>query len=229
MREFSIKLYVIAGAITIGIFLLGMLLGVVIEGQRVGYIDQQSRDQKLDFGSLQIQFEYITQLNQEKNCPALLSAMQEYFNKLAVTEARLTDYQKDSTLNREDFHTLKREYTQAEISYWLLVRKIKDTCKVNTATALYFYSDDTQCGDCGNQAFVLDYLKDVFKEKLLVFAIDSQLQDEALVNILKSAFNVTKYPTVVVGDKVYSGLTDKSVLLKAVCSGFDSSVPECKK
>jgi hypothetical protein len=229
MREFNVKLYVIAGAITVGIFLLGMLFGFVIEGKRVGYIDQQGRDQKLDFGSLQIQFEYLTQLNQEKNCPALLSAMQEYFNKLAITESRLTDYQKDSTLNKENFHTLKREYTQAEISYWLLVSKIKDTCTMNTATALYFYSDDTQCSDCGNQAFVLDYLKDIFKEKLLVFAIDSQLQDEALVNIMRSAFNVTRYPTVVVGDKAFSGLADKTVLLNAICKEFSSSVPECKK
>lgn len=229
MREISTKLYLIAGAITVGIFLLGMLLGVVIEGERVGYIDQQSRDQKLDFGSLQVQFEYITQLNQEKNCPALLSATQDYFNKLAITEARLTDYQKDSTFNRDEFLTLKREYTQAEIRYWLLINKIKDTCAMDTATALYFYSDDTQCADCGNQAFVLDYLKDIFKEKLLVFAIDSQLQDEALVNIMKSAFNVTRYPTVVIGDKAFSGLVDRDVLLSAICKEFDSSVPECEK
>lgn len=228
MRELNAKLYIIAGVITISIFLLGMLLGLLIEGKRVGYIDSQAKTEKLEFGSLQLQFEYLTQLNQEKNCPALTAAMNEYFDKLASTEERLTEYQKDAKFDREEFDILKREYIQAEVRYWILVNKIKDACSMDIATALYFYSDDDQCARCADQGFVLGYLKDLFKDKFLVFSIDSQLKDEAMISILKSTFNITQYPTVVVGEKVFSGFAEREDILKSVCSEFSSAVKECK-
>ncbi len=227
MRELNTKLYLVAGVITVSVFLLGMMLGIVFEGKRVGHIDQQSRSQRLDFGSLQLQFQYITQLNQEKNCPALLGAMNEYFNRLAITEERLTNYQKDAKLDRGEFDLLKREYTQAEIGYWMLVNKIKETCSTDSVTALYFYSDDDECPDCGSQAFVLGYLKDLLKDRFLVFSIDTQLENEAMINMLRSTFNITRYPTVVVGNRVFSGLADKDALLKEACAGFESEVKEC--
>ncbi len=227
MRNLSKDKYIIAGAITIGIFLLGLFLGLAIEGKRVNYIESVSRKQNLDFSSLQLQYAFIDQLSQEKNCLAVQKTFEQNINNLESTRIRLENFDRDATLNKNEFDILKNEYILAQIRYWLLGERTRKLCGTDIVNILYFFSDEKECPDCDKQAFVLTYLKKKFKDKLLIFSFDSKFEPEPMIPLLMSTYNVTKYPTIVIEGKPRSGFKDKDTILREICSYYKEKTEDC--
>ena len=222
-RELKGK-YLLAAFITAIIFLLGLFLGMTIEGKRVLYIEKTSKEQQLAFEGLQLQYNWITQLSQEKNCPAIFKTFEDYIDKLAKSQERLETYSEEAKLDKADFLNLKREYLQAELNAWLLAERVKTSCNESMmSTILYFYSTDRLCPTCGQQALVLSYLKGVFKEKVLIFSIDSSLEQESMIPLLKSIYLIAQYPTLIVDGKKFEGLAAGDELLKEICVNYEKN------
>lgn len=227
MRGLNKERYIAAGAITLGVFILGLLLGLLIEGKRVSYIESMSRKQNLDFSSLQLQYAFIDQLSQEKNCLAVQKTFEQNINNLESTRIRLENFDTDAKINKDDFDLLKNEYLLAQIRYWLLAKRTRDLCDADIVNILYFFSDQKECPDCEKQAFVLTYLKKKFKDRLLIFSFDSKFEAEPMVPLLKNTYNVGRYPTVVVEDTPYAGFRDKDSLLREICGIYKQKPKEC--
>lgn len=217
IRRVSTEKYVIAAVITIGIFLFGLLLGLVIEGKRANYIEFVSRQQNLEYNSLQLQYAFMDELSKEENCDAVSKTFEDNIKSLESARTRLEEFDQNSKLNKGDFTLLKREYVLAQVRYWLLAKRTKALCKKEIVTILYFYSDNKECPDCGKQAFVLTYLKKLFEDKLLIFSFDAQQEDEPMIPILKHTYNTNKYPTLIIEGKKFDSLMDKNTLLKEIC------------
>ena len=225
-RELKGK-YLLAAVITSMIFLLGMFLGVVIEGQRSNFLSDVVEQQKLSFSSLQLQYQLISEFGQQKNCLAVSSAFDGYMKQLITAQERLNKYEKDSTLNKDAFLMLKQEYTQAEINYWFLAKKTKEVCGRDITTILFFYSPEERCPDCNGQSFVLTYIKQLLKDKVLIFSFDSTLESEPLIKMLESTYNITRYPAMVINEKTYQGMYDKDALLKEICPDLKEKPEGC--
>ena len=228
-RKVSKEKYITAALITGGIFILGLFLGLVIEGKRVSYINEVSREQNLEFSSLQLQYAYIDQLSQENNCQAVSKTFEKNIESLEDTRLRLENFDQDATLNKQDFDLLKREYILAQIRYWLLAERTKDLCGNDAVSILYFFSDEQECQECDNQAFILTFLKKQFREKLLVFSFDSKFSQEPLINILKSTYSIDKYPTLIIEGKKYEGITGKDDILREICRHYRQKTEECSQ
>ena len=227
MRALSKDKYLMAGAITLGIFLLGLFLGLTIEGKRVNYIESVSRKQNLDFSSLQLQYAFIDQMSQEKNCLAVQKTFEQNINNLESTRIRLENFDRDATLNKNELDILKNEYLLAQIRYWMLAERTRRLCGTDIVTILYFFSDDRECPDCDRQAFVLTYLKKRFKDKLLIFSFDSQFEAEPMIPLLKKTYNVTIYPTIVIEGNPKIKFQDKYSILKEICSYYKEKPADC--
>lgn len=227
MRNLSKDRYVIAGAITTGVFLLGLFLGLAIEGKRVNYIESISRRQNLDFSSLQLQYAFIDELSQEKNCLAVQKTFEQNINNLESTRIRLENFDRDAKLNKNEFDLLKNEYMLAQIRYWLLAERTRKLCGTDVVSILYFFSDEKDCPDCDKQAFVLTYLKKKFKDKLLIFSFDSKFEAEPMVPLLIKTYNVIKYPTIVIEGQPINGFADKDKILRKICSHYKEKTGDC--
>ena len=225
-RELKGK-YLLAAFITAVIFLLGMFLGMVVEGKRAELISDIAQEQKLSLGSLQLQYQLISELEQKGNCPAVSSTFEEYMKQLVKAQERLDKYEKDATVNKETFNMLKQEYVQAEVNYWLLARKTKELCDRDFVTILFFYTPEEQCPDCNDQSFVLTYIKQLLKEKVLIFSFDATLDREPIINVLRNSYNLTAYPALVIEGKTVQGMQDKENILKEVCPEFKQKPEEC--
>ena len=106
------------------------------------------------------------------------------------------------------------------IKYWLFAKQSKKQCAIDLVPVLYFYSEE-HCPNCGDQGVLLTYYKKLYGERLLIFPINSDLeQDESMITVLKSRYNVTQYPTIIVGEEKFQGVTDKTVLGKMICDNF---------
>jgi hypothetical protein len=229
IRKTSKEKYIVTALITGGIFLLGLMLGVVIEGKRVGYIDDISKTQNLDFSSIQLQYAFIDQLSQENNCEAVSTTFEKNIENLEATRARLESFDEDATLNKKEFDILKREYTLAQIRYWLLAKRTKNLCGSDIVTILYFFSDELECPQCDNQAFVLTYLKKVFKDKLLIFSFDSKFSQESMISIFESTYNISRYPSLVIEGETYEGIMETEEILKNMCHYYSNEIEECSE
>ena len=227
MRTLSKDKYIIAGAITLGIFLLGLFLGLAIEGKRVNYIESVSRKQNLEFSSLQLQYAFIDQMSQEKNCIAVQKSFEQNINNLESTRIRLENFDNDATINKNELDLLKNEYLLAQMRYWMLAERTRKLCGTDIATILYFYSDEKNCPDCEKQAFVLTYLKKKFKDKLLIFSFDSQFESEQMIPLLKNTYNATQFPTLVIEGKAKYGFTSKEIILNNICSIYREKTENC--
>lgn len=227
MRGLSRDKYIIAGVVTLGIFLLGLFLGLAIEGKRVNYIDSLSRRQNLDFSSLQLQYTFIDQMSQEKNCLAVQRIFEQNIDNLESTRIRLENFDRDATLNKNEFDLLKNEYVLAQIRYWMLAERTKKLCGADIVSVLYFFSDEKECPDCDRQAFVLTYLKKKFKDRLLIFSFDSKFESEPMILLLKKTYNVSKYPAIAIEGKTKAGFVDKNTLLREICSYYKEKSEDC--
>lgn len=227
MRSLSKDKYIIAGAITLGIFLLGLFLGLAIEGKRVNYIESAGKKQNLDFSSLQLQYAFIDQLSQEKNCLAVQKTFEQNINNLESTRIRLENFDRDATLNKNELDILKNEYILAQIRYWLLAERTRELCGADVVSILYFFSDEKECPDCEKQAFVLTYLKKKFRDKLLIFSFDSKFEDEPMMPLLKNTYNVSSYPTIVIEGKPKARFQDKDTILNELCSYYKEKIEDC--
>lgn len=219
-RKVSKNKYFFAFVITLIVFSLGLLLGLVVESKRIQLIEVQDQQQKLDFSSLQSQYQLIDLFGEEKNCDALKKTFEESITNLGQSRVKLEKYLESSNLNKKEFNLLKREYTLAQINFWLLTKKTKDICQMEHSVILYFYGSDAQCSDCADQAYVLTYLKDKLGVHLLNFVFDAQLSEEPLIGILKKTYGVTKYPTLIINGKKLEGFVSKETILKEICPTY---------
>lgn len=228
-RKISKNRYLLAFLITLIVFTLGLLLGLVIESKRIQLIELQNQQQKLDFSSLQIQYQFIDLFGEEKNCDALKKTFEESSRNLEIARNKLEGYLKESNLNKKEFNSLKREYTLAQLQFWLLIKKTRGSCHLETSTIFYFYSDDEICTQCADQAYILTYLKNKFGAQLLNFAFDAQFEEEPLINVLKNTHQIDQYPALLINGKKFEGLTSQETILKEICPTYKQNKFElCK-
>ena len=198
-RKISKSKYIMAGVITFIIFLLGLSLGLLLEEQRYNKAEEISQEQETRYLSLQLQYLLLStfESQSDENCAILFSALQDAIDDLSGSLAKIIDYEKENSINENDYLLISRIYTLDNLRYWLLSDEAKESCDLNIVSILYFYSDD--CPSCPNQGTILTYFKKLLGEQLLVFPINLDLKDdEPMVEAVMSLYDIDKYPTIVI-------------------------------
>jgi uncharacterized membrane-anchored protein YhcB (DUF1043 family) len=208
------RLFIVAAITTIILYSLGILTGYFIQEKVLSKTQEELNKVKEEFfvykqnlENVQLEQLYLTTYQGDLNCKILVSLINEMQDKLAYFWSRLPTklevYEKYSEI-QPDYIKLKRDYTLLSIRVWLLSLNVKEKCGEDIIPALYFYSKD--CDKCIEQSYVLDTIK---KEKpnFSAFIVDYNL-DESIVKVIINVWNVTKVPSFIIGDKLYSGYQD---------------------
>jgi hypothetical protein len=210
--------YIIVGVITLLIFVLGLSIGIIIDFARLKYTEDINEQQKVDYQSLQLQYLYLSDLEDNSDsCAILRVALEESIEELSFSLEKFQKYQKDTTINEEEYMRVERKYTLDNLRYWIFSQKVKKTCDDDVVNILYFYSTE-ECEICPNQGTILTYFKKKLMDKLLVFPIDLDLEeDEKFLKILRIQYNITQLPTLIINDDVYPGIQTKEELSGIIC------------
>ena len=227
-RRMSRTKYLIAAGITAAIFFSGFFLGLVIENKRVDLMNSLYTEHTVAFTSSQLQFDYLNEIIGEESCDLIFDSYHRALEDLGKTTEKLEKYSETEKINEDEFNLLKREYLLSEIKFWLLARKIKDRCHVDMVPVMYFHTKKELCPDCDQQAFVLDYLKKKYGQRLLIFSFSTYDTSEPMIELLKSAHEITELPTVIIGDEKFDGFTARTALERTICSQYvdKSDCPE---
>ncbi|MBI4983105.1 hypothetical protein HZC32_00470 [Candidatus Woesearchaeota archaeon] len=221
-RKISRDKYIIAGIVTFLIFSLGITLGVILEDYRYTAIEEINLEQEVKYLSLQSQYLYLSSFSNYDNCPILSTALKETMEDLSDSLSEVITSEEEKKVSDTRKRIIMRRYLLDNLRYWLLARESKEKCNLDTVNILYFYS--VECPSCPNQGTVLTYFKKLFEEKLLVFPINLDFRnEEPLVEITMSQFNITKYPTLVIDNKKYEGVVRKEQLQQIICNSLRQS------
>jgi len=225
-RKIDARKYVLIGVLALVVLSFGLILGFLIDNERVRWVIQTNREQEVDFSSLQLQYLYISGLEQSNaSCSVFKKALETSMADLGETLDKLLAYQKDSGINENEYGLLTRKYALDNLRFWIFAQKTRALCDLNFVTVLYFYSEK-QCPICPSQGVLLTYFKKKFGDDLLVFPINVDL-NENLVKIVTTRYNITSYPSLVVDKDEISGFTDKDTLRSLICKSFPHGNPSC--
>jgi len=230
-KKISTEKYILAAIFTALIFGLGLTLGFIFNNERVKWMQDVKNQQDIDYSSLQLQYLYLTGLKESgESCAVLQNALETSVSDLAYSLERFQEYKKGDTGINDQLKSIERRYILDNFKYWLFAKKAKDDCEnIDLVNILYFYSENG-CSICPSQGVVLTYYKKKFGENVLVFPINVDLEkNERMITIIKSRYNITSYPSIVVGDETYKGIMDKDELGKIICGSFKKERPECSE
>lgn len=226
-RNISKRNLVMAIILTIILFSMGIMLGLLVSEKRIQNFEKVFDEGRLDYESLQLQFRMIDNVNKEKSCPIVLESLKTNVNRLITSGKQIEKYSKDINNNPFGFDLLKREHILAQLNYWFLIEESKKICNKDVVTIIYFYSDTDDCLYCSTQSTILSYLKGKFKEKVMVFSFDASFDKEALIPILTKVYNVKEYPSLIIEGQTHQGLIEIEELEQIVCTSLKSPNENC--
>jgi len=206
----------IAAVITFLIFTLGVLLGLIMDYERLSFLNQRTEIQEVNYKSLQLQYLYLSDIGSGNNsCPLLRAALKNSIKDLSYSLEKLESYEKETQINSKDYELITKQYVLDNIRYWIFSKKTKEICNEDIINVLYFYSRDN-CDICHNQGTILSYFKTKLDDEILIFPLNVDI-DEDLIYLLSLQYNVTKFPTIIVNDNKYEGVISKNELSRIIC------------
>ena len=219
------NIYVKAFVITVFVFLFGLFVGLNIERFMLYDLEKKSASVESSIRDIELEMLYFQGLGGNESCSFLKEVVRTTNNKLDVMADQLNSYGgKDILFTRDQVASVKSTYTSLLIKDLILQERIKTECNSGGVSVLYFYSTNG-CDDCVLQGDVLMLLKEAFKDKLMIFPIDVDV-DSNMVRILMSKYGVKSEPSIVISGRLYSGIVRKDTLENVICSGLPGAA-EC--
>lgn len=224
-RRISKEKYIIAFVFAAFVFVIGVLVGNALTKERVDYLKDLANKQQLDYKSLELQSLYISSFEmRNESCLAFRKILETSLDDVAKAQSKVEMYMRQkSDIRYED---IKRDYSMAQIRYLLLDKKVREICKFDTASLLYFYSDKA-CPDCDPQGTILTYLKEKMGDRLLIFSLDIDFKQEPLIDLFAVKYNITKVPSLIINGTLYSGLINKEEILNPLCRLYENKPGIC--
>jgi len=191
------RIYILSLIITTIVFLSGIGIGSLLSKEKTNILEQKLRTVENEEKNAELQWLMLEVLENEESCNLIYYQLQDLVGKVDELAEKVVLYENREEMKTSDYTDLKKDYTAFQVKYWLFVEKIRRSCPITNktfTTILFFYSE--ACTPCENQGFVLSYLKSRYPN-VMVYALDSELDYDITKN-LKSVFNVTKIPTLII-------------------------------
>lgn len=226
-RKLSTKRFIISTIIAFLAFSLGISLDMVYNNMKVQRNEEIMQEQELEFNSVQLQYLYLSEmLNSKDACPTMRLALKNSVDKLGESLNEFEKMFENNRFNDKEREEIERKYLLDNIRYWIFSKQIKESCGHDVVNVLYFYSLE-ECNICSNQGVILSYFKKKYKDSLLVFPINTDI-DEYMIDLIESRYNITEYPSLVVDNVTHPGLIYQEELGDILCQKFQNK-SKCEK
>ena len=192
------------------VFITAYMLGAYMEGVRNESLRVNMEQQRTDLSDLLLQYQYISELEDESNCEALTVIFRQSLDALDKESQRLQSYEEQRKIQSADYQRLRKAYTVNQVNYWLLAKRLKNLCGMQYTDILYFFMPPEHCVDCENQGIHLDYVKKRLNDDVLIFALDGR--EEGIIELLKTNYKIQGYPSLVIDGELYNYTTNEDIL-----------------
>jgi len=186
-------------AITLVVFVAGILLGWNLDTIRINEILNNLRTNELDTESYLIEQAFWDHFDGDA-CSFAEPRLNSLSVELAELGYYLNDYQKKNLFEEEEFQYLARRYFLLEIKGYVLYRELQEQCNIENEVILYFYG--TEDDDSEKQGYVLDKIVDRSNGTVDVFSINKDFEGDSALETVKLYYNVTMTPTLIINGNI---------------------------
>jgi hypothetical protein len=196
--------YVATFSLATLIFISGLIVGQIIAEVKFKEFTAVATELKTSLLAMDTQ----EKIAEKYLCDVDIFKLTEEKSKLG---RRLAFLEEKYGKNDEKVIALKKEYSLLSIRQWLLVEEFKDNCYGNLTIILFFYSNRRNVSDSEIQGSILDYIYYHYPKKVVIYAFDYDL-DLEVINILKEVFGIKQVPSLIINQKVYTGLVSREMI-----------------
>lgn len=202
-RRISFELYLIALALTIIVFVLGIVIGNGIAYQKANELDISQKAISALMGLSKVKGELVIDetvdycnltwgdiWKEKVEIGSILSALE---TRLGKTDKKVMEQ--------------KAIYNEVQADTLVLVNKVNQQCNYNWQIILFFYTNDNidnqgdvRLGEL--QGYALDTLYNLDKENVRIFSFDISAGDNA-TKLLIADYNLTYFPSLVINGQKY--------------------------
>jgi len=208
-KHYDFNKYAAAFAISTLIFIIGLLIGGHFNNEKLSKIETLENEMKLDLMSMDLQDILLVENPCFSTSTVLQKKLEDVVSKLGYMEEQLG--KKDSNVLE-----LKKYYSLLEIKHYLLMKNTKEKCNSTYNLILFFYSNDDNALESEKQGYVLDNLREKYGlERMKTYSFDTNLNLD-MITTLKSFYNVTTAPTVIINGEKLEGFRDKEEIEEVI-------------
>lgn len=206
MDNYNKRVFWEALVIALFIFGLGILLGFLIEANRVDKIAESFGNSELNILDIKAQSEFFSLT--DLDCTSAFEETLAFANRI-YDEARLLEkYEGANKIGKEIFQQHKK-YDLLRVLLFANYLEIKEKCKNKANSIIYFYEYQTEdLGTASLQNIFSNKLRDIkteYGDDLILIPMASNLNVNS-VNYLLKIYNITDSPAILINEKtvIYS-------------------------
>jgi hypothetical protein len=214
-RKISYSLYGLAFLLSVIVFSIGIYVGYLIDQYNQQSISQQVDEISQKVSSTQLLF--LLEGNGTAFCPVYDSQLDSINADIEKIGYKLSYMEEEKHLYDV---SLKKNYFVLEAQSLLLSERMKERCGDNSTLLVYFYSN-SNCSSCKQQGNDILRARDETQGKaplVRIYSFDGDL-GSPVANGLKTQFNVTQYPSIVVNGRLYNGAMPEDALARLLAGG----------
>ncbi len=225
--EVNRRLFLTAGIITALIFTSIYSLNLILGDKREDAILNRMEEINEEFSEMQTITYLMRVYGENITCIALREQMSYLDEKIWKLGEKIDSYRKvTEEFSSDPFYiNQKKRFNRQEVVYLTMMRDMKEKCGIDQLIVLYFYGKCDENGKCDEQSFVLTYINKKIDPEIALYSFDTDL-DLPSIDILKTIYNITELPAIVVEDETYEGFHDRGKLEEILCSHQNLSI--CK-
>jgi len=191
-----------AAIYTIIIFLLGVILGFVLEEQRVSSIEERYQDIELQWQDARIQSMYFQNLGKDK-CDQAINENIIFSDEVYELGKKIESYEEANTLTGEMLLEKKR-HALFKTQFWLNNMVLKEKCNPNYINVVYFFKNNPNIDEKQKQYTQSDILRKIKENHghnvmLIPLPIDMNI---SMINIFKDQFEINIVPTILINENI---------------------------
>jgi hypothetical protein len=189
-----------AAAGTILILLVGILVGLQADDARKGFVENQLKESNLQTQTFMVTQNYLDQ-SSRNYCKVVESRIPELAEENTEIGQSLESFTGKSISNRKDYEYLRREYYLNQLRLYNILNEYKSRC--NTDNSLVFFFFDGSANSKRQGAALTKYYREV-DNSTYIFSYNLDTEDSEVLDVLRSDYNITTGPAVVLnGNKTF--------------------------
>lgn len=189
-----------AGAVSVIILLVGVLIGFQVDDARGSYIQDQLRESNLQAQSFIVTQDYLE--GSSKNyCNVVKNRIPELSKQNRKIGQNLQSFTGKSISNEKSYTQMKREYYINQLKLYNILNGYKRRCGANTTLIFYFF--DSSADSQRQGAALTKYYREVDNSSY-IFSYNLETEKSDITDILKSDYGVEEGPAIVInGNQTY--------------------------
>lgn len=208
-----------AATVTVVVLLIGFLVGIQLDDMRTSYVEDRISEASVNTQTVMAVQNYLE--SSENYCQLVREEIPDMGENNAEIGTSLQQFSSKGVSNEGRYKVLRRKYYVSQLRLYNMINSYRDKCDNDMNSVLFFFDGDISSQRQG--AVLTEYRQDV-DNSTNIFSFNLEVEESQVLDVLKSDYNVTDGPTIVVnGNQTHRGYVPLKQLKQIMRSQEESA------